>query len=526
MPVHQKPPQNYRKPIRTLVVRKPTNWFDVSWKLFFRDLMKKQPSLQNFLPVPSKKTMKQLTALPPNFGKRWWIVALVGVPLTSGLLWLTQADWSSRLDGLGSLMGSQLDAPYRYPYTDSLANGSAPTVRIQQEIGHYQQVVRQNSGGGLDEGALAIAYLQMARATGQGHWYLLANQTAQQSLAKLPVNNSPALAVLARVAEAQHDFATTLKIAGQIPDPKDALALKVTTNLALGKLPAASQAAQELVDLTLSPSAFTLQALVQVAQGNDAAALKSFQYALTIEEPEELSTSARTRTLLGRFYYERGQLELANDLYREALRILPGYPAARMNLAQLEIRRKRYGAAEQQYAKLTAASAGANTIYDPLVLRGRAKIKALQGDRPAAEARWSEAETLLRQSFTGENGFALGHRRDLSRLLLERGNPSDTAEAVALMKTEVTRRRDAETLETYAWALSAQGQWQQAQAAVTEAIALGTRDATLFHRAAAIETALGNAAQAETYRQKAQTIDPSFDENARQAAALGTGLGS
>ncbi len=470
--------------------------------------------------------MKQLTALSPRLGKRWWLVALVGVPLTSGLLWLAQVDWSSQLEELSRLTGSRLDAPYRYPYSDSLSQSNTPTARTEQEIAHYQQAVRQNGGSGLDEGALAIAYLQMARTTGQGHWYLLADQVAQQSLTKLPVNNSAALTVLARVAEAQHDFTNTLKLAGQIPDPKEAIALRVTTHLALGKLSDANQAAQELVDLTLSPNSFMLQALVQVAEGNDEAALKNFQYALTTEEPGELSMSARTRTLLGRFYYERGQLGLADDLYREALRILPGYPAAQMNLAQLEIRQERYGAAERHYAQVTAASGGASTVYDSLVLRGRAKIKALQGDRPAAEALWAEAEALLRQSFTGTNGFTFGHRRDLARLLLERGNPNDTAEAVTLMQTEVARRRDAETLETYAWALSTQKQWQQAQAVAQEAIALGLRDATLFYRAATIETALGNSTQAETYRQTAQTIDPSFDENARQAAGLGAGLGS
>lgn len=468
--------------------------------------------------------MKQTIERSPHLGRHWWIL-LVGIPLTSGLLWVTQVDPAFQLP-FGQLTGSPLKAPYRYPYADALVDGTSPTARIEQEIAHYQQVVRQPTSSGLDAGALAIAYLQMARATGQGHWYLLANQAAQQSLSKLPVNNSTALAVLARVAEAQHDFAATLKLAEQIPDPKEAIALQVTTNLALGKLTAADQAAQQLVDLTLSPSAFTLQALVQVARGQDAAALKNFDYALSTEDAGELSTSARIRTLLGRFYYERGQLSLANDLYREALRILPGYPAAQINLAQLEIRQERYGAAERQYAQLTAASAGASTIYDTLVLRGRARIKALQGDRPAAEALWTEAETLLRASFAGTSGFTLGHRRDLARLLLERGNPNDRAEAVTLMQTEVTRRRDAETLDTYAWALISQGQWQQAQSIVKEAIALGTRDATLLRRAAAIEAALGNAIQSDAYRQQAHAIDPTFDAPADQAAGLGTGLGS
>jgi hypothetical protein len=67
---------------------------------------------------------------------------------------------------------------------------------------------------------------------------------------------------------------------------------------------------------------------------------------------------------------------------------------------------------------------------------------------------WKVAETELRRNVEGN---ALGHRRDLAHLLLERGAPDDVEEAVALMKTEAAQRRDAETLNLLAWAL-----WKQA----------------------------------------------------------------
>ncbi len=450
--------------------------------------------------------------------------ALIGLPIASGLLIVTQPNFPVKVAALQSRLLSPLKEPYRYPFYDSLSQGERrPMARLQQEIGFYQTQVKQYPDRALDQAALAAAYLRAARMTGEGSWYLLAEQTAQRSLAILPIENAEALSVMARVTEAKHDFAEALRLAQQIPKPTETLSIQATSNLALGKLTAARQAADTLVDQTLSQNAFSLLGLVQTAQGQDEAALKSFDYALEVEEAGELSSSARTRTLLGRFYYERGDLKRAGDFYDEALNILPDYSQALLNQAQLAIRQGHYQVAEQRYQRMNQLSQGAPTLFDPLILRGRAQIKALQGDRAGAEALWTEAETLLRQSL-GDSSF--GHRRDLARLLLERGQTQDIPEAVTLMQAEVQHRRDAETLNTYAWALFEAKRWPEAQAAVQEAMASGVRSAGLYDRAAAVEQALGNATQVNAYRQKMQQIDLQFNDNARRAVSLGAGLGS
>lgn len=462
-------------------------------------------------------------------GRRRWLVALAGLSVTSAVLMATQVSGRSPLLALGD-RSSSLEAPYRYPFRDAAPRGSS-TARIEQEIAHYQQRVQQmpaqSLAQALEQSALALSYLKMARLTGQGHWYLLANQAAEAARGAVP-DQPEAIAVLARVAEAQHDFAQALSLAEQLSGSKEALGIQATVHLATGNLAAAAGASDRLVDQTLSPMAFTQQALVRAAQGNDAGVLESFQYALELEEVGDLSSSARTRTLLGRFHYERGQLDLAHDLYQESLRILPGYRPALLNLAQLELRRGRDRSAGKYYAQVQASSAA--TLYEPLVLRGLARLKQQQNQLAAAEAYWATAELQLRQTLADSQGdaaaFGFGHQRDLARLLLERGRAEDRPEALALMAAEVQRRRDAETLDTYAWALAAAGRWQEAQQAVQAAIALGTRDAGLCDRAASIEEALGNSAQAANYRQQALEIDPQFDQSARNASGLGAGLGS
>ncbi|PSB32168.1 tetratricopeptide repeat protein [Stenomitos frigidus] len=412
---------------------------------------------------------------------------------------------------------AKLDAPYRYNF-ERPSPGSV-TQTLEQEIAFYQDRIRQDPSGGMNRALLAKAYIKMARATGETSWYLLGEQTAQESLVKLPFSNDGALMALARVATAKHDFREALRLSQKATPNEDTLAVQVTTNLAIGKVKDASQAADRLVARNPDLAALTLRALVDVSQGKDQAAMQAFQQGLVAEEPEETGSSVWARTVLGRLYFKRGQLDMAEKLYREALRVLPQYPPAVLNLAELEVRRGDYRAAEKLYSKIFLTSQRSPTVYDHIVFRGMARVKELQGD-PQSATEWRDrAEARLRQDLT-----AFGHRRELARLLLERGRPPDLTEALSLMQQEVQVRRDAETMDTLAWVLSRMGRGQDAQQATQEALRWGIRDAALFKRAGTIAQTLGNTTQANALFKAAQETDPTFDEQAQKALGLGVGL--
>ncbi|MCY7281860.1 MAG: hypothetical protein LH679_00165, partial [Cyanobacteria bacterium CAN_BIN43] len=189
--------------------------------------------------------------LPKADQQRWlWILLLVGLPLTSTTVWLTQSDFPARLERFQHQAFSALKPPYRYSY--DLSDYRNPASLREREIGFYQEKIRKNPQGGLDRAYLASTYLGMAKTTGEGSWYLLAEQTAKESLARLSVDNPSAISTLARVAEARHDFAIALRLTQQITDERDVLSIKTTSNLATGKLTEASQAADQLVDLSLN----------------------------------------------------------------------------------------------------------------------------------------------------------------------------------------------------------------------------------------------------------------------------------
>jgi len=228
---------------------------------------------------------------------------------------------------LGILFWAHAAATPRSAYHYRFARTPRGAVKqaLQREIEFYQARLTYDPNSGLNLAALAGAYLRMARATGDLRWYLIAEQTAQRSVASLPFQNNGALIVLARVAEARHDFQQAISLARRAGST-EALSIIVTSNLAMGKIDEAARAAGILIQGGAGLTSYTLQSLVELAQGNDEAAVADLQRAIASEEPDEVASSVWARTLLGRLHYRRGKLRLAADIYREALAVLPQHP--------------------------------------------------------------------------------------------------------------------------------------------------------------------------------------------------------
>ena len=403
----------------------------------------------------------------------WWL--LIVVPVVGIVVVNLPPTLRFVSDIFSQKSPADLDAKYRYHFSDVLRNNPSQKESLQQEIAFYQQRLAIDSRSGLNRAALAGVYLKMARATGEGGWFLLAEQAAQRSIADLPFDNTGALLVLARIAEARHDFPTALRFAKQVGfENEDAIALTITSHLAMGKVSEANAAAEALVNKLPNLGSLTLRALVREAQGRDAEVLQDYKQAMALEEPGEVAGSARVRSLLGRFYARRGQFVQAKALFLESLRLVPRYPLALIYLADLETRQGNYREAEGYYSKVSAYSGGAATVFDRTVDRGMARVKELQGDAIESRRLRDKAEAGLRQEQVS-GGF--GHRRDLARLLLEKGRSQDVTEALTLMQQEVKIRRDALTLDTLAWALSSAGEWEKADRVMAEIMRSGIGDA-------------------------------------------------
>ncbi|WP_445241027.1 hypothetical protein [Microcoleus vaginatus] len=102
----------------------------------------------------------------------WWL--LIVVPLVGMVVVNLPPNLRFISDKLYNNSPANLDASYRYHFSESLRNNPNKKEAIQQEIAFYQQRLAVDSRSGLNRAALAGSYLKMARATGEGGWFLLA----------------------------------------------------------------------------------------------------------------------------------------------------------------------------------------------------------------------------------------------------------------------------------------------------------------------------------------------------------------
>jgi tetratricopeptide (TPR) repeat protein len=444
--------------------------------------------------------------------------------LPIGLLLLFLASIASIAFILVPKIIPQAKHPESYPYPLNLPGTTDRRQSIQTEIALYQTKVKQDPQSGLNLSALADAYWKMGKATGEVSWYLLAEKMATRSLSVLPFENTSAQITLAQIAQARHDFSTAKTIANSVLKAKanrdEAWSILITVALATGNLSEAESQVKSLVQRMPNLGTLTLKALVEEAQGKPIAA-ETFRRAIQTEEAGEIGGSALVRVLLGRHLYHQGKLDQAATLYQEALRILPRYPLALMHLAALETRRGNYQAADRYYDQVIAYSQQSTNIYDHTILRGKARLRQLQGQSQGDLLQ--KAETLLRQETNaGHANGGFGHRRELAQLLLDRQQPADAIEALKLMQDEINVRQDAQTWGILARALMQNDRFLDARQAMRSAIKLGTQHAGLYRQAAQIEEHLGDTHQAKIYSEKAQQIDPTFDESAQLALGLDT----
>jgi Tfp pilus assembly protein PilF len=99
------------------------------------------------------------------------------------------------------------------------------------------------------------------------------------------------------------------------------------------------------------------------------------------------------------------------------------------------------------------------------------------------------------------------------------GSGHDSAEALRIAQIEIARRHDVNTLDAYAWALSGNGRYQDAQKQIALALAVGVREAKIFYHAGTIAANLHDRALATRYLNESVQLDPSSEsaEAARKA---------
>ena len=136
---------------------------------------------------------------------------------------------------------------------------------------------------------------------------------------------------------------------------------------------------------------------------------------------------------------------------------------------------------------------------DPMTLGFLYQAYAATGDSLKAE-----------EYFRAFSVSVLGQQESFHRawglLLLERGQQVPLV--LARAEREIGQRRDVYGFDLLAWALYRSGRPAEAEEKMKHALAMGTRDATLFFHAGAIDAALGRRESARRHLEMALAINP------------------
>jgi tetratricopeptide (TPR) repeat protein len=371
---------------------------------------------------------------------------------------------------------------------------------LEMDIGFFQARVGRDSLSARDFAELSRLFLQRARAGGGDGDLRRAETHARRSLGLRAGRNEEAFQVLASSLMGQHRFAEARSVAERLvaldSTSRPARAMLGEIQLELGTYDEARRTFGMLLtsrgDLAVAPRYARWEEL----RGRPAEARRLLREA----RDEASRRHGMPAAQIAWFHWRLGDLALRQGRLREAETELEAGLAAAPDDHRLLEALARAAAARGRWSE--AIEYGERAIartLDPATLGLLYQLHAASGDSAKAEEYYRAMSiTVLGQPETFHRLWGL--------FLLDRGREVPTVLARAEREIEV--RRDVYGWDLLAWALYRSGRPSEAREKMRHALALGTRDASLFYHAGMIEAALGRHGGARRDLEAALAINP------------------
>jgi len=354
---------------------------------------------------------------------------------------------------------------------------------------------------------LAGRYLQRQRETGSVTYLDLAIRAARASLAAIPAEQNVAgLSALAYSEYASHDFAAARDQALRLTEldagksyPYELLSDAL---MELGDYDKARDALHRAEQMGRTLETETRLARWALLQGQPDTATRRFANALIIalnQYPPSRETVAWCRWQLGETAFSIGDYETAERHYRDALTTFPNYYRALASLGRVRAARGDLSGAIEQYQQAI------KILPDPGFVAALGDLYTLSGRDKEAADNYALVEQIGKLSAL--NGVL--YNRQLAIFYADHDLKAN--EAYDSAKKEYEMRQDIYGADAVAWTALKAGKIAEAQAAIKDALQLGTRDAKLYYHAGMIARAAGDKAAAKDYLKKVLALNPQFD---------------
>jgi tetratricopeptide (TPR) repeat protein len=408
---------------------------------------------------------------------------------------------------LGSLVGGVLAEPSspspaavpRAGLADRALAGAAGGVAATTVASLEAQVqARPDDAGLLTQ--LGFAYQLRWRETGDASYLPRSSAALRRALGVRPDEPNAVLG-LGSLALIRHDFRDALTLGRRaqrlLPGSGRPFGVIGDALVELGRYDEAFDAFQRMVNLRPNLASYARVAYARELTGDRVGALQAMRLALESGggQPEP---TAFTLVEIAKLEVGLGRTRAAARHVRAALRVLPGYPAAQLELARIEVRRGRIELAvvgARRAADAVPTTEAVGLLADLLERAGR-----------DAEARRQRSTVAVIDRLLASNGV----RVDLEAAVSRADAGSRPLETIAVARRARAERPSIYGDDALGWALARAGRCREALSFAERSLRLGTRDPLLyFHRGYAAGCAGDRVAMREWYG-RALALDREF----------------
>jgi len=348
--------------------------------------------------------------------------------------------------------------------------------------------------------ALASAYLQRARETGDPTYYSKADALVATASSKVPTDVDVVITA-GSLALARHDFAAAVEWGERAvalgPARPAAYGLLADAQVELGRYDDAVATAQRMADLRPDLASYSRISYLRELHGDLAGAIDAMRLAIQAG-PLAGEATAWCDVQLGNLYFARGDLEPAERAYARSLQRIEGYAHGYAGLARVRVAR--------------GDLAGAATLYERAVARlplpdyvgALGDVHARLGDTGAADRQYALLDVERRLL------IANGVRVDADLALFDADHGRDLARAVEVARAEYAIRPSIHIADILAWSEFQSGDHAAAFRHSVDALRLGSQDPLLLYHAGVIAHATGSDQRARELIRRAYELNPRF----------------
>jgi tetratricopeptide (TPR) repeat protein len=347
---------------------------------------------------------------------------------------------------------------------------------------------------------LGFAYQLRWRETADAR-FLPRSEAALRGALRATPGEPYAVLGLGSLALIQHEFREALAYGRQaerlLPGSARPFGVIGDALVELGRYDEAFEAFDEMVSVRPNLASYARVAYARELTGDRMGALAAMQLALDAAAGQPEPT-AFAHVELAKLELGLSRVSVARRHALAALRALPGYPGARLELARIEAAGGRLDVAlalARRASEAIPTSQAVSLLAELLDLTGR-----------TAEARRQRSTVAVIDRLLEANGV----RVDLESAAYRADNRIRPAETVALARLARADRPSIYGDDALAWALARAGRCQEALPVAQRALRLGTQDALLYFHLGYAEGCAGNRAEMRTWYRRALAVNPGF----------------